>query len=234
MLWHSFRARTRFILHNFGVLNISEIFYSIQGEGSRTGLPCVFVRVQGCKLRCSWCDTTYALDHRNTEQQYTVDQVLLHVQKYNCRFVELTGGEPLEQPEVLTLMRRLCDMGYTVAVETGGHVDISSVDERVIRIVDIKCPDSKMAPLNRLENIGCLKPPDEVKFVIGSRGDYEYARDVISEYRLTERVNEILMSAVFGVQDYRQLVEWILEDALPVRFQLQIHKYIWDPAMRGV
>lgn len=214
--------------------NVSEIFFSVQGEGTRAGRPCTFIRLQGCKLRCVWCDTPYALDHRVKENIMTWDQVVAEIERIGCSFVEFTGGEPLEQENVFPLMSYLCDRGYEVAVETGGHIDVSNVDERVIRIIDLKCPDSKMVTLNYLPNLEHLRPTDEIKFVIASRVDYEWAKEMVVKYRLSERVNAVLMSCVFDKIDFRTLVEWILEDKLDVRFQLQQHKFIWDPQTRGV
>lgn len=216
------------------VFNLSEIFYSIQGEGTRAGMPCTFVRLQGCSLRCVWCDTPYALDHRTKKIEKTGAEIIEEIESIGCRFVEFTGGEPLEQASVLPLMALLCDMGYVVAVETGGHVDIGSVDQRVICIMDVKCPDSKMESLNRRENLDILRKHDEVKFVIASRVDYEYARAVIREYALENRVEAVLMSCVFDKITFLELVTWILEDQLHVRFQLQMHKFIWSPETRGV
>lgn len=215
-------------------LKIAEIFHSIQGEGSRAGLPCVFVRLHGCGLRCSWCDTPYALDHRAGGEAMDTGAVLSKVASYRCDFVELTGGEPLEQEGCFPFMTALCDQGFTVAVETGGHVDISRVDPRVTVIMDIKAPGSGMMKKNRLENLDYLKPTDEVKFVLRDRADYEWARGLILRERLGERCGEILLSPVFGDIAYRDLAEWILEDRLPVRMQLQLHKFIWDPDARGV
>ncbi|MCS7176332.1 MAG: 7-carboxy-7-deazaguanine synthase QueE [Candidatus Kapabacteria bacterium] len=214
--------------------HVSEIFHSIQGEGSRSGMPCVFVRLQGCKLRCVWCDTPYALDRRDGGQWMTGEEILRSVQAYGCRFVEFTGGEPLEQWGSFGLMRLLCDEGYTVAVETGGHISIEPLDERVIGIVDVKCPSSRMTPLMYWRNLELLRPHDEVKFVIADRQDYEFARQVIEQYRLPERTAAVLFSPAFGLISPRQLAEWILQDRLPVRLQLQLHKYIWDPHQRGV
>lgn len=214
--------------------NVSEIFHSIQGEGTRAGLPCTFIRLQGCKLRCVWCDTPYALDKRQIEQELSSDQIIAEVQRIGCAFVEFTGGEPLEQEEVIPLMKTLCDMGYTVAVETGGHIDIAAIDERVCRIVDVKCPDSRMSTLNRLENLEILRPTDEVKFVLASREDYEFARSIVERYDLTNRTAAVLFSCVFDAVPFRSVAEWILQDGLEVRFQLQLHKFIWDPNQRGV
>ncbi len=215
-------------------MNISEIFYSVQGEGTRAGMPCVFVRLQGCKLRCTWCDTPYALDHRVKALEMTPDDIRTAIAAYDCRFVEFTGGEPLEQPDVLPLMSALCNEGYLVAIETGGHMDIAPVDRRVIRILDIKCLDSRMSTLNRLENLNHLQPHDEVKFVIASRSDYEWARSFVAEHTLYDRVAAVLFSPAFGIVEYVDLVNWILADRLPVRFQMQMHKHIWSPETRGV
>ncbi len=215
-------------------LKISEIFYSVQGEGSRAGLPCVFIRLQGCGLRCVWCDTPYALDHSSGGTMRDAGSILEEVRRIPCPFVEFTGGEPLEQAECLPLMTRFCDEGYTVAVETGGHVDISSVDPRVIRIMDLKCPGSGMMKKNRYENIACLTRRDEVKFVIADETDYRWAAETAARYDLPSRCGEVLFSPVFGAAPSRDLAEWILRDRLRVRFQLQLHKYIWDPGRRGV
>lgn len=215
-------------------LKISEIFHSIQGEGSRAGLPCVFVRLHGCGLRCTWCDTPYALDHRNGGETVDAADILSRIAAFRCAFVELTGGEPLEQDAVFPFLTELCDEGFTVAVETGGHVDIARVDPRVIVIMDVKCPDSGMEKKNRIGNLDYLKPTDEVKFVIASRTDYEWTRAFIERERLAQRCGEILLSPVFGAIEARDLAAWILADRLPVRFQLQMHKFVWDPDTRGV
>jgi 7-carboxy-7-deazaguanine synthase len=214
--------------------DLNEIFFSVQGEGTRAGLPCVFVRLHGCKLRCSYCDTKYAIDRRSGGLSVTGAEIDQRVREYGCRFVEFTGGEPLEQPNVFALMKYYCDEGFTVAVETGGHVDTSLVDERVIRILDMKTPSSKMMPKNNYHNLTILRPHDEVKFVIGSREDYEWSRGITREYDLPRKTAAVLFSPVFGTVEYRQIVEWILEDRLDVRFQLQMHKFIWHPDTRGV
>ncbi|MFZ1728650.1 MAG: 4Fe-4S cluster-binding domain-containing protein [Bacteroidota bacterium] len=215
-------------------LKISEIFYSIQGEGSRAGLPCVFVRLHGCGLRCSWCDTGYALDHREGGEMMDTGDVLSRIASFRCGFVELTGGEPLEQEAAFPFLTELCDQGFSVAVETGGHVDIARVDPRVIVIMDLKAPASGMSKKNRLENIAYLKPTDEVKFVIANREDYKWTRALIESEHLAKRCGEILLSPVFGSIEARDLAAWILEDRLPVRMQLQMHKFIWAPDARGV
>ncbi len=215
-------------------LKLSEIFFSVQGEGSRSGLPCVFVRLHGCGLRCRWCDTPYALDHTTGGDVVDIDTILGDVARSGCRFVELTGGEPLEQEAVHELIGRLCDEGYEVAIETGGHVDISDVDPRAILIMDLKCPASGMARRNLWTNIEYLKPGDEVKFVIADREDFEWSCAMLREHRIHERVGTVLFSPVFGTLANVDLVRWILDERVPVRFQLQMHKYIWSPDTRGV
>lgn len=216
------------------MVNINEIFYSVQGEGTRVGMPCVFVRLQGCKLRCTWCDTPYALDSRVRGMELDHNELIAKIQEYQCSFVEFTGGEPLEQPAILPVMQTLCDLGYTVAVETAGHVDVSNVDGRVVKILDVKCPDSRMSTLNRWENFNYLQAHDEVKFVIASRADFEWAADVVLRHGLADRVTAVLFSPAFGMLEYVDLVNWILADKVPVRFQAQIHKHIWAPDTRGV
>lgn len=213
---------------------LSEIFYSIQGEGTRTGLPCVFVRLQGCKLRCSWCDTPYALDHRKPELELKGQQIIDRIAAYDCNFVEFSGGEPLEQFGVFSLMSKLCDMGYTVAVETGGHIDASLLDNRIIRIIDVKCPDSKMSSLNFASNLEAIRSTDEIKFVIASRTDFDWAVNVIREHDITHKAATVLISPAFGLVTLREAAEWILAENLPLRLQLQLHKFIWDPSTRGV
>jgi len=212
-------------------LVVNEIFFSIQGESSWAGLPCVFVRLTYCDLRCVWCDTKYAFYEGN---EMTIDEIIENVKSYNCKLVEITGGEPLLQENSLKLMKRLCDENFTVLLETGGHRDISKVDPRVHIIMDIKCPGSKMSHKNRWENINYLGKKDEVKFVIKDRTDYEWAKEIIKRFNLMERVGTVLFSPVFGEIEPFTLAEWILEDRLPVRFQIQIHKYIWSPDARGV
>ncbi|MCB0714083.1 MAG: radical SAM protein [Ignavibacteriae bacterium] len=215
-------------------LKLSEIFFSIQGEGLRAGMPCIFVRLHGCGLRCSWCDTPYALSHRDGGEWKSFDEIRREIKSYPCRFVEFTGGEPLEQPEVHQLIRQLLDDGYTVAVETGGHVDISDCDPRLIRILDLKAPDSGMTKRNRYENIEHLSDRDEIKFVCASINDYEWAKELILQHNLSDRVAAVLISPVFDKVEPLHLVEAILRDGLNVRFQLQLHKFIWEPDARGV
>lgn len=211
-------------------LMINEIFHSIQGESSHMGLPCTFVRLTYCNIRCSYCDTEYAF-HEGREMQ--ISEVLAEVKRIGCPLVEITGGEPLFQSNVHELMKLLCDEGFEVLLETGGSLDIGGVDARVGRIVDFKCPSSKMMKKNLWENVSLLRSTDEVKFVIGDREDYEWAKARMKEYEL-ERRCPVLMSVVFGTLEPIQLSEWILQDKLPVRFQLQMHKYIWAPETRGV
>ena len=213
------------------VLTINEIFHSIQGESTHTGRPCVFVRLTACDLRCSWCDTPYAFTEG---QKMTLDDVLERVEEYGCDLVEITGGEPLLQREVYPLMEQLLASGKTVMVETGGHRSIKDVPAEVIRIVDVKCPGSGESAKNHWENLDLLTPHDEVKFVIRDRADYEYAKDVIARYGLPDRAAAVLFSPVHGVLEAKDLAEWILLDRLPVRLQLQAHKYIWDANTRGV
>jgi len=178
------------------VFNVSEIFYSIQGEGTRAGLPCTFIRMQGCRLRCSWCDTPYALEIKQIENQMTGYEILKKIEEIGCNFIEFTGGEPLEQAEIKGLMTKLCDEYYTVAIETSGYIDISDLDTRIIKILDVKCPDSKMEKKNRYENFNHLTKIDEVKFVIASLDDYEFAKEICNKYDLTYKVNAVLFSPV--------------------------------------
>jgi 7-carboxy-7-deazaguanine synthase len=212
------------------MLKINEIYYSIQGESTAAGLPCVFVRLTYCNLRCSYCDTEYAFYEG---KDHSFDEILAEVKKYDCRLVEVTGGEPLAQDECIELMKILCDEGFVVLLETGGSLLINNVDKRVKIIMDLKCPSSQMMKKNLYENINYIKPIDEIKFVIGTREDYEWTKDIISKYKLNDKC-EILFSVVFGVLEPLTLVNWVLEDKLKGRFQLQMHKFIWDPQAKGV
>ena len=212
------------------VLKVNEIFHSIQGESRHAGRPCVFVRLTGCNLRCTWCDTAYAFEEGI---DLSVGFVLERIALYATRYVLITGGEPLVQEGATDLIGELCDRGYEVAVETGGSLDISSVDRRAMLVMDLKCPGSGMSQKNRWENMALLKPTDEVKFVLADRADYDWARDAIARHRLSDRCG-VLLSPVHGALQPRSLAEWILADRLPVRLQLQIHKYIWPPDLRGV
>ncbi len=207
-------------------LRISEIFYSLQGETSRIGLPTVFVRLTGCPLRCGYCDTAYAFTGGQTQ---SLDDILQQVGRYRSRYVTVTGGEPLAQKNCLPLLTRLCDAGYSVSLETSGALDISRVDARVSRIVDIKTPASGEMDKNRWENLPLLSAHDEVKFVICDSADYAWARDVLARYNLADTC-PVLFSPVHGSLPPRQLAEWILRDQLPVRFQLQLHKILWQDA----
>jgi 7-carboxy-7-deazaguanine synthase len=211
-------------------VRITEIFHSIQGESSHAGQPCVFIRLTGCPLRCTWCDSEYTFSG-GTEM--TIAEVLAKVRSYRCPLVEVTGGEPLHQPEAFTLVEALCAESYDVLIETSGAIDISPVDKRAHVIMDVKCPGSGMMDRMRWENLEQLTGKDEAKFVIKDRLDYEWARDIVRKYALETRC-AVLFGPVFGALEPRRLAEWILSDRLPVRFQLQLHKYIWDPDMRGV
>ena len=213
------------------LLTVNEIFYSIQGESTYAGRPCVFVRLTACDLRCSWCDTEYAFYEG---QKRSLDDVLAEVDRYQCRLVEVTGGEPLLQDEVYPLLQSLVDRGRTVLLETGGHRSTSRVPEPVVTILDVKCPGSGEAHRNHWETLDRLRPHDEVKFVIKDRTDYEFARDVIARYALASRAAAIHLSPVHGTLDARTISEWLLADGLPARVQLQIHKLIWEPGTRGV
>jgi 7-carboxy-7-deazaguanine synthase len=212
-------------------LTINEIYHSIQGESTWAGCPCVFVRLAFCDLRCSYCDTEYAF-YEGKKQ--TLTEIIGAVAAFNCSLVEITGGEPLLQKNVLPLMTALADAGYTVLLETSGAHDISKVDPRVHRIMDLKTPGSGEVERNLFSNIEYLTPRDEVKFVIGSREDYEWSREKVKRYNLSDRCCAVLFSPIFGRIDPREIVEWILGDNLPVRFQLQMHKFIWTPTQRGV
>jgi 7-carboxy-7-deazaguanine synthase len=212
------------------MLKINEIYCSIQGEGSKAGLPCVFVRLTFCNLRCSYCDTEFAFFEG---KDLSIGDIIQEVRKYNCSLVEITGGEPLIQDESLSLMKQLADSGFEVLLETGGSLSIKNIDPRVKIIMDLKTPSSGMLMKNMYENINCLKKDDEVKFVIGSREDYLWSKNTIEKYSLDKKAS-ILFSVVFGKLLPVELVNWILEDKLNVRFQLQLHKFIWKPEERGV
>jgi 7-carboxy-7-deazaguanine synthase len=212
-------------------LTINEIYHSIQGESTWVGRPCVFVRLTFCDLRCNYCDTEYAF-YEGKKQ--TLQEILDAVAGFRCPLVEITGGEPLLQKNVLQLMSMLCDAAYAVLLETSGAHDISKVDPRVHRIMDLKTPGSGEVEKNLWSNIDRLSSRDEVKFVMGSRDDYEWSRDKVQRHDLLSRCHAVLFSPIFGQIDPRQIVEWVLEDKLNVRFQLQMHKFIWSPTQRGV
>lgn len=211
------------------MLRVTEIFHSIQGESTHAGRPCAFVRLTGCNLRCRWCDSDYTFTGGD---RMSVDEIVEQVKSYGCRLVEITGGEPLAQSESLDLMRRLCDDGFEVLLETSGSIDIAPVDSRVAIILDIKCPGSGEVERNRWENLAHLKPADEIKFVIADRADYEWARQTIDERKLRSRT--LLLSPVWGELELQSLAEWMLADRLPARLQTQLHKHIWGADRRGV
>jgi 7-carboxy-7-deazaguanine synthase len=213
------------------MLKINEIYHSIQGESTSAGRPCVFIRLTYCNLRCTYCDTEYAFYEG---KDMSVQQVIDEIEKYKCKLVEITGGEPLVQvEECLELMKRLNDLDYEVMIETGGSLSIKEIDSRVKIIMDLKCPSSGMEKKNLYENVQYLKSTDELKFVIGNREDYEWSVEKLNKYHLQGKC-EILFSVVFGELEPVDLVNWILEDKLDVRFQLQMHKYIWHPETKGV
>lgn len=205
-------------------LRITEIFYSLQGESSTTGFPTVFVRLTGCPLRCGYCDTSYAF---SGGEWMSLNEILEKVAEYSSKFVTVTGGEPLAQQDCHGLLSKLCDAGYEVSLETSGALNISEVDPRVMKVMDLKTPDSGEARKNCYENIQYLANQDQVKFVISSRQDYDWAKNILEQYSLTSHC-EILFSPVVEALEPRQLADWILEDRLQVRFQIQLHKYLWE------
>jgi len=207
-------------------LRITEIFHSIQGESRPTGLPTVFIRLTGCPLRCTWCDTAYAF---HGGQRRTIAEVVAEAGRYATRYVCVTGGEPLAQPGCAGLLQSLCDAGFVVSLETSGALDIGAVDPRVTIVLDVKAPGSGEAARNRLANLPLLKPADQVKIVIADRADYDWARAFLAAHALADRC-EVLFSPVWDSLDARTLAEWILADRLPVRFQLQLHKLLWGDA----
>jgi len=214
-------------------VRIHEIYCSVQGESTWAGLPCVFVRLSRCNLRCRWCDTTYSF---TGGEMQTIEEILGQVRGYGVPLVEITGGEPLVQKACIPLAQSLVDEGYTVLIETSGSLPINTLPDPVHRIMDLKCPDSDMSEHNDWSNIDYLQGDrDEVKFVIASRRDYEWSRDTVRQYNLTMRVMAVLFSPVFGEVAPKDIVDWMLEDGLhDVRFQLQMHKFIWPPDERGV
>ena len=213
------------------MLTVNEIFYSIQGESTRAGRPCVFVRLTGCDLRCTWCDTEYAF-HEGSRR--SVDDVVSEVERFGCPLVEITGGEPLLQADVYELMERLLSAGRVVLLETGGHRPVDRVPAGVVKVIDIKCPGSGEVERNHWQNLDRLLPHDEVKFVLKDRADYEFARQVMDRHDLASRCAAVLMSPVHGVLDTKTLSEWMLADRMTARLQIQLHKYIWAPSTRGV
>ena len=212
------------------MIKINEIYLSVQGESTHTGLPCVFIRLTGCNLRCSWCDTAYAF---HEGKNMSIDEILQKVENFGIHLVEITGGEPLMQDNVYTLMRRLIESGYKVMLETGGSISLERVPKDVIKIMDLKCPGSGEQAKNNLDNLKLLLPHDEVKFVILDKKDYEWSRDIIKSYKINETAH-ILISPVFDKLELKEIVKWILKDRLPVRLQTQLHKIIWDKNTIGV
>jgi len=211
-------------------LIVNEIFHSIQGESTYAGLPCVFVRLTGCRLRCAWCDTAYAFDEGVA---MSLDEIIFKVRAHGFPLVEITGGEPLLQPNVLPLLTRLCNLGLTVLLETSGTEDIANVDPRVIKIMDLKSPSSGESAQNRCANLRHLTAKDEIKFVLADRADYDWAKHQLAEHDLGNRC-AILFSPVWGKLPLKTLAEWILADHLTVRLQTQRQKHIWGPDTRGV
>jgi len=215
---------------NNEMIKINEIYLSVQGESTYTGLPCVFVRLTGCNLRCSWCDTAYAF---HDGKDMSIDETLREVENFKVNLVEITGGEPLMQETVYPLMEKLLGRGYKVMLETGGSISLKKVPRDVIKIMDLKCPGSGEQDKNNLDNLKLLAPHDEVKFVILDRKDYEWSRDLIKKHKVHEKAH-VLFSPVFDKIELKEMVKWILEDRLPVRLQTQLHKIIWDKNTIGV
>lgn len=213
------------------MLTVFEIYPSIQGESTHAGRPCTFVRLAACDLRCVWCDTPYAF---TGGRKMSIDDVAAAVGQIGIRLVELTGGEPMLQPETPALMARLIKDGHTVLLETGGHISLEAVPDDVITIMDVKCPGSGESARMHWPNIDLLSPHDEVKFVIANRADFDFARDVIDKFNLSRKVSAILLSPVHGALAPADLAKWMLETAVPARLQIQAHKYIWSPEARGV
>ncbi len=212
-------------------MTVTEIFKSIQGESTYAGLPCIFVRFTGCNMRCHWCDTAYAF---HGGQEMSVEEVLAKVRQFGGKLVELTGGEPLLQREICLLARGLLSEGYRVLVETNGERNVGQLPREAVKVVDVKCPASGEAGKFCFENLALLDRKDQIKFVVFCEEDYLYARDFIAEHKLHQYVDEVILSPVFGHLSPRSLAEWILRDGLDVRMGLQLHKFIWDPAARGV
>ncbi len=212
------------------MIKINEIYLSVQGESSYTGLPCIFIRLTGCNLRCTWCDTAYAFHEGRSMNQ---DEVIREIEKFGIKLVEITGGEPLMQEEVYPLMDILLKKGYQVMLETSGSLSLANVPGEVIKIMDLKCPGSSENEKNNLENLKLLSPHDEVKFVILDRKDYEWSRDMLQKHRINEAAH-ILFSPVYDKLELKDLAKWILEDKLPVRLQIQLHKTIWSKNATGV
>lgn len=213
---------------------INEIFYSLQGEGSRIGQPCVFVRLQGCNLRCTWCDTMYAVEMHHPYTSMSEDEIIKQVSEYGCKFIEFTGGEPIIHKGIAELMAKFCELGYIVAVETNGSVPLLYIDKRVIKIMDIKCPESGEHDKFLVDNLNYLNRYDEIKFVVASMQDLIYAKEMIESHNLNSICDEILISPVTGKIEPIEIAEYILSNRLDVRFQMQLHKIVWDKNARGV
>ncbi len=214
--------------------NVNEIFYSIQGEGTRAGRPCTFIRFQGCLLRCSWCDTPYALDRKKIEKQLSIENIESEIEKYSNKHIMLTGGEPLEQNDILELIRYFCDKNYELVIETNGQENIAKIDKRAFVILDIKCPSSLMHKKNLYENISYIKQSDEVKFVITGQSDFDFAVNICKKYKVYKKTKNILFSPAHGKLELSWLAEKIKKLEFPARLQVQLHKYIWDANRRGV
>ena len=214
------------------MLRVTEIFRSIQGESTHAGRPCTFVRLTGCPMRCVWCDSEYTFAGG---EHYSIENIMDQIKAFGCKLVEVTGGEPLAQKEAFQLIERLCDEGHEVLIETGGYVSTANVDQRATVILDIKCPASGEEPRNDWSNLERLRADkDEVKFVIADEGDWIYAKNLIKEHALESRTKAVLISPAWGQVDLQQLAEWIASSGLNVRLQLQLHKYIWGPEVKGV
>ena len=207
-------------------LRITEIFYSLQGESNTAGIPTAFIRLTGCPLRCTYCDTSYAF---SGGEKVSINEIIAQVEQYGCKYITVTGGEPLAQPACLELMTQLLDKAYIVSLETSGALDVSGVDPRVIKVMDLKTPSSGESGKNHYDNIDYLTPKDQVKFVIGNQQDYNWSKEILSKYNLSDRC-EILFSPVMDQQNPTELAEKILQDRLPVRFQIQLHKLLWGNA----
>ena len=211
-------------------LKINEIYYSIQGESSYTGLPCIFIRLTYCNLRCTYCDSEYTF---HDGEDMTVNEIMAKIKQYKCNLVEVTGGEPLFQKGCIELLQKLIDSKYNVLLETSGSLSIENVPKKVINIIDFKCPSSNMKKKNYWENLEFIKEKDEIKFVIGDKEDYEWAKRKINEYNLTSKCM-VLMSPVYKEIESKTIIKWILNDNLDVKFQIQLHKNIWENETRGV
>jgi len=214
------------------MLRITEIFRSIQGESTHAGRPCIFIRLTGCPMRCAWCDSEYTF---TGGEHVEIEKVLDQVRSFGCPLVEVTGGEPLAQQESLRLIEKLCDSGYEVLIETGGFLPISGVDKRAKIILDVKCPASGEAARNHWQNLQCLRPDmDEVKFVIADQDDWFFARSIIEQYKLEHRTKAVLISPAWDMLSLEELANWVAKSGLNIRMQLQLHKYIWGPEVKGV